>query len=245
MPAPPEGFVEGRTLVTNETAEVFEVGRAGHTFVCKRLGRRMRSEPAMWDVLRREAEILRVLDGRGAPRLEASGDDGHGPFVVMERIEGAPKLEEAIDGATLDAADERRVWAALAEVHAAGVVHGDVSPPNVLFTASKAVLVDFGFARFVQDARIYEGGTALYFAPEVARGELRDMRSDVFSLAAVILHGRTHVPPRRQTSLPPLLIEAGSEAISAPPDLSACLAFDPAARPADARAVLAALRTTD
>lgn len=255
MPAAPEGFEIGKILVTNEAAEVFEVRRSSSSaktapenpWVCKRLGRRMRSEPTMWDVLRREAEILRALDGRGAPRLEISGDDGHGPFLIMEKIDGRPLLEEAIEGAALDEISERRAWAALAEVHAAGVVHGDMSPANILFTSERAVLVDFGFARFMQDARIFEGGTALYFAPEVARGELRDARSDVFSLAAVILHAISMIRPRSQTSLPPLLIDAGTKplGVHVPVRLKACLEFEPSARPTDARAVLAALGTTD
>lgn len=247
MPAPPDGFELGKVLVTNEAAEVFEVQKGGATCVCKRLGRRMRSEEAMWDVLRREAEILRALDGRGAPRLDTSGEDGHGPFIVMERIEGKTLFEEAIEGGALEESSERQAWAALSLVHAQGVVHGDLSPANILFTSHNAVLVDFGFARFMKDARIFEGGTALYFAPEVARGELRDTRSDVFSLAAVILHAISMVKPRSHSSLPPLLLEAGTKPLGVPiPErLAACLAFDPAARPADARAVLAAFPATD
>jgi serine/threonine protein kinase len=120
-----------------------------------------------------------------------------------------------------------------------------VSPPNVLFTSARAVLVDYGFGRFVHDTRIFEGGTALYMAPEVARGERRDARSDVFSLALVLMHATTKTRPRSETSLAPLLIEAGTKPVASPPPrLSTCLAFDPSGRPADARAVLAALGTS-
>jgi serine/threonine protein kinase len=216
MPAAPDGFSAGKVLVTNDAAEVFEIERDGIVMVCKRLAPRLRTETEMWDAMTRESEILRAV---GLPRLVANGDDGFGPYLVMERIESTPEKF-----------DERCAWGALARVHAANVVHGDVSPDNLLFRENDAVLVDFGFARFVQDARIYEGGTALYMAPEVARGELRDFRSDVFSMALVLQHRVTNERPRKERQLAPLLIEAGTTPVEAIPQFAKWLAFDPADR---------------
>lgn len=228
MRAAPDGFSAGKTLVTNETAEVFEVLRDKTVFVCKRLAPRLRTETRLWDAMTREGEILRAV---GLPRLVATGDDGFGPFLVMEKIDGAPSMD-------LDDAKERFAWEALARVHRAGVVHGDPSPDNLLFRASDAVLVDFGFARFVQDTRVYDGGTALYMSPEVARGELRDFRSDVFSMALVLLHAATKKRPRRGTELAPLLLEAGTKPVETIPRFARMLAFDPEKRPESALAVL-------
>jgi serine/threonine-protein kinase len=87
---------------------------------------------------------------------------------------------------------------ALAYVHArrnrggGALIHGDVTPRNVLLSADGHVLLsDFGLARFASRGR---GGTVRYLAPEVGRGEAHDARADLYALAVVLSEAATGRP---------------------------------------------------
>ena len=231
--AAPAGFELGRVLGPSQTSNVFEVARDGVVFVCKRPSARTITEGRV----EREGRALAALAGRGAPKLVLAGSDESGPFLVMEAI-----------GAS--ACTPERAFAALAAVHEAGddaspleMVHGDVSPSNVL---GNATLIDFGLASW-RDARRPPGtfaGTLRYAAPEVARGESLGQPADVFAMAATLLHLATGLPPREAASPAAMLALAGEATMDdylercaplvAPQLLEAlarCLAFDPRARP--------------
>lgn len=87
------------------------------------------------------------------------------------------------------------VAAALAHAHEHGVVHGDLSPGNIVFTAEgRPVLTDLGMARVLGEAA--SGGvTPAYVDPTVARGGAPGPASDVFGVAAAAFHALTGVPP--------------------------------------------------
>ena len=88
------------------------------------------------------------------------------------------------------------VAAALAHAHDAGVLHGDVSPANILFTAAgRPKLTDLGLARMLALAADQPLGTPAYLDPTIAAGGPAGMASDVFSLAAVALHALTGAGP--------------------------------------------------
>lgn len=81
------------------------------------------------------------------------------------------------------------VASAVAYAHGAGVVHGDVSPANIVFTErGDAVLTDLGLARLLGAAAPSGGGTPGYVAPELTDGLLPSPATDVFSLGAVAFH---------------------------------------------------------
>ncbi|NEK84572.1 serine/threonine protein kinase [Blastococcus saxobsidens] len=87
------------------------------------------------------------------------------------------------------------VASALAHAHAHGVVHGDLSPGNVLFTAEgRPVLTDLGVARVLGDAAPAEV-TPAYVDPVVARGAAPGPAADVFGVAAAAFHALTGVAP--------------------------------------------------
>jgi serine/threonine protein kinase len=233
----------------------------------KRLLARFRADDEARARFFREGEILRRLDGRGAPRLLETGEDALGPYLVMESLAlpslSAQRFATRSDRANWVTRASRAAMRALAAVHDAdddagplGVVHADLSPDNVLVAddAGSAAMVDFGLARWRDDAGPPPGafrGTLAFVAPEVARGELADARSDLFALAASLLAAASGEPPRHGSDFAPLLAAAAEVAIDdyaarASRDLSpavarvlvACVRFDPADRPASAREAL-------
>jgi serine/threonine protein kinase len=144
------------------------------------------------------------------------------------------------------------------------VVHGDVTPANAFLApdASRALLADLGLASWRDGSPPHDGafrGSLLHCAPEVARGERPTARADLFALAASLLHVVTGVAPRGHApdgnagaaallaaaaerpveaydALPPARrAQLGAHVLDA---LRACLAFDPAARPARAADLL-------
>jgi hypothetical protein len=133
------------------------------------------------------------------------------------------------------------VAAALAHAHAAGVVHGDLSPGNVVFTAEgRPVLTDLGVARVLGSEAAAEV-TPAYVDPTVARGGAPGPASDVFGVAAAAFHALTGVAPwNAATPADTLAVAAAGElpdldllAPEAPADLRRVIARGLAADPAD------------
>jgi hypothetical protein len=87
------------------------------------------------------------------------------------------------------------VAAALAHAHGQGVVHGDLSPGNIVFTAEgRPVLTDLGVARVLGETSAGEV-TPAYVDPTVARGSAPGPASDVFGVAAAAFHALTGIAP--------------------------------------------------
>src|SRR5256885_9466853 len=140
--------------------------------------------------------------------LHDSGEAGDLPFYTMPYVEGEETLRRrlnrerqlSIDDAAAVTCD---VAEALAYAHSRGVVHGDIRPENILFSAGRAVVADFGIARALTVARIepLTGigamiGTPAYMSPEQVAGDAAlDGRSDQYSLACVLYEMLAGRPP--------------------------------------------------
>jgi len=130
--------------------------------------------------------------------------EGDTQWLVMEYIEGST-LAEVVkrDGAlTPDQAASviGQAADALAAAHAAGIVHRDVKPSNMLVAPDGQVkLSDFGIARAEADASLTQTGlvtgSPAYLSPEVASGQQATDASDVWSLGATLYHALTGHPP--------------------------------------------------
>ncbi|MBS2539923.1 protein kinase, partial [Catenulispora sp. NF23] len=131
---------------------------------------------------------------------------------------------------------------ALAEVHAAGVVHRDVKPSNVLVAPDGPRLIDFGVARAVDDVPLTRAGALIgspgFLSPEQAVGEPTSFASDVFAMATVVAYAARGQSPFGAGDGPALLYRVVHEPpkLDGLPDdlveiLTACLAKDPAERP--------------
>ena len=211
----------------------------------------------------REAYVANRVEHPGVVRVIDDGTTEQGlPFLVMDRLEGET-LRERIDRAgTMEAREvievARAVLDVLAHTHARGIVHRDLKPENVFLERTGAVRVlDFGIARArerVNDGLTETGfgiGTTAYMPPEQARGDWKDVdaRSDLWALAATMVYAlakrHVHVADTPQRMLILAATTAAPSAASLAPRLAPslaraldrALAFDPAKRPRDARAM--------
>ncbi|HTF09982.1 MAG TPA: serine/threonine-protein kinase, partial [Asanoa sp.] len=176
---------------------------------------------------------------------------GLAPYLVMELVEGADLAERLTAGPLPwpDAASiAAQVAAGLAAAHAAGVVHCDIKPGNVMLTATGVKILDFGIAGLAGAASSADDGvrygTVGYLAPERLAGADPTPAGDVYSvgvlLAEALVGGRPD-SSRGVASFPVLPgVPAALTRVGA-----ACLAADPALRPsaAELAAALADLAT--
>jgi len=146
----------------------------------------------------REAAALADIDHPAVVRYIAHGVTASAePFLVMDWVEGHD-LADKLASSGLDVTETlelaERVLAALAVLHARGVVHRDLKPANVMLEGGRArhaVLVDFGIARgsqpLVVTHRGAQLGTPCYMSPEQIRDPRAvDGRADVFALGCIV-----------------------------------------------------------
>ena len=185
------------------------------------------------------------------------------PWIVMELIQGR-SLEQVVagDGPLLPyqaASLGARLLSALGSAHAAGILHRDVKPSNVLLGANgRAVLTDFGIATLEGDIGLTQAGMVMgtpgFTAPERVRGEPASPASDLWSLGATLFAAvEGHGPfDDRQTPLAILAAIANEDApqpqLAGPlrPAIEALLGRDPRVRPdaAAAARLLASARNS-
>jgi len=160
-----------------------------------------RVSPAAVFRLRDEARAMAAASHPGLAIIFAVESWGGRPMLVVEHLEGGTLAERLARGRcdSREAVDVVLALApALARLHAAGILHGDIKPSNIGFAEDGAPrLLDFGLARLLEDARGEDGGaetvsaagwgTPLYLSPEVARGETPpDAAADLWALALVL-----------------------------------------------------------
>ena len=145
----------------------------------------------------REAALLAQLEHPAIVRYVAHGRCEGQHYLVMEWLEGE-SLSARLWRGPLDHAESvllgQRVAAALAALHARGIVHRDVKPSNLILCdgeVERVKLVDFGVARSRRARALTTVGAMVgtpgYMAPEQARGERRiDARADIFALGCVL-----------------------------------------------------------
>ena len=203
----------------------------------------------------REARLAARLSHPNVVSVYDAGEAEDGrPFIVMEHVPGTTLAE--LGQIAPEQAVELAIQAChgLAHAHAAGLVHRDVKPQNLLLREDGTVKVaDFGIARAAETTALTQVGTVLgtaaYLSPEQALGEEVTAAADVYSLGAVLYELLSGRPPYEFDSLADLAAKQSSGQIvpvgELVPDVPRgvedavlrSLARHPADRPASAAAV--------
>jgi len=194
----------------------------------------------------RESQLAARLDHPAVvPVYDSREVDGE--LIVAMRLVGGGDLRQAIDREGPLPADRAiallgQVAEALDAAHAAGIVHRDVKPHNVLVEGDRAFLSDFGLAKTVGEAGAVSGssvvGTVEYMPPEQWRGEEVGPAADVYSLGCVLFEALTGIVPyaRADSDTEPEM-PAGMDAV-----IGRAVAPDPADRYPSAGELIAAAR---
>ncbi|MFI8894697.1 serine/threonine-protein kinase [Streptomyces paradoxus] len=138
-------------------------------------------------------------------------EDGERPYIVMELIEGGSLADRLSQRGPVDAAEAARIGiallGALGAAHAAGVLHRDLKPDNVLLETGtdRVVLTDFGIAQVAGAPTLTENGAFVgspeYTAPERMSGVRTGPESDLWSLGALLCAALSGESPFHRDSL--------------------------------------------
>lgn len=199
----------------------------------------------------REAQAAARLTHPHVVQVYDVGEDDGRPWFVMELVDGPSLADVLRTHGPLEAAQVAVVAAhalrGLGKAHAAGLLHRDLKPGNLMQAPDGTVKVaDFGVAEATELPQLTRSGLVLgtlpYLAPERFSGAPASVRSDLYALGVTLLELLTGRAPEADPTGAPATVPIGD---TVPPHLArllqGCLAADPADRPVSAEAALALL----
>lgn len=221
----------------------------------------MAGDPQFLDRLGREAKAAARLSHPHVVGVLDQGEDGHLAYLVMEYIKGHTLRDVLKDKGALTPrlalALIDPVVEGLGAAHAAGLIHRDVKPENVLIADDGRIKIgDFGLARAITTTTSTGAliGTVAYLSPELVMGRQADARSDIYSLGIMLYEMITGRQPFDGEVPIQVAYQHVNSAVGAPSELVPglageldelvqwCTANDPEQRPVDGNALLAELR---
>ncbi len=207
------GFMIGELLGSGNSSEVWaaRIAATGEQVALKRVAL---TESDALRAARTEAALLTALDHPHLIRLHALIPTPDAAVLVLDLADGGSLADLLARRGRLAVGEVvtalAPIAAALAYAHQLGVLHGDVTPGNVLFTAiGLPMLADLGVGRIVGDS-VAVRCTPEYVDPAVARGCAPGPSSDVFMLGAVAMRALTGSPVWRGTTTAEILADAAA-----------------------------------
>ncbi|MGH3096006.1 MAG: serine/threonine-protein kinase [Streptosporangiales bacterium] len=199
------------------------------------------------DRFAREVRAMRRVRGPHVAEVLDADITASTPYVVTRYVDGPPLSQVVAEKGPLRPAEVVRLGRGLADalraIHAAGVVHRDLKPGNVLILGGEPVVIDFGIAQVADETRLTSTGLVVgtpgYLAPEVVEGRRATAASDVHSWGATLVYAATGRPPFGRGPMEAVMyrVVRGEADLSGVPDrlrpaLCAAMDLDPLRRPA-------------
>ncbi|MGD0700052.1 MAG: serine/threonine-protein kinase [Trebonia sp.] len=219
---------------------------ANRQVAIKVLGPAVAADPAARLRLAREVETMRRVSNAHVAAVLDADLNGPSPYVVTRYVPGQT-LEAAVrqHGPLRGAALQRLASGlaeALAAIHAAGVIHRDLKPGNVMLDDGQPVVIDFGIAHIQDSTRLTKTGLVMgtpgYLSPEIIEGKQASGASDVHSWGTTMAYAATGRQPYGTGDFQTVfyrVLAGRPELTGVPPALlplvSAALSTDPLARP--------------
>jgi serine/threonine-protein kinase len=199
----------------------------GRRVALKVLLSRFLDDPNFVERFRREAKAAAGLNHANLVSIYDWGEVDGTYFIVMEYVEGETLKDLVRRRGRLSGSEAVRIslqlLAALEFAHRTGIVHRDIKPQNVMLDRDgNAKVTDFGIARAADSGMTEAGsilGTAQYLAPEQARGQRVDERSDLYSVGIVLYEMLTGTVPFKGDSAVTVALKHVNEMAAEPAQL--------------------------
>ncbi|MEY9890505.1 serine/threonine protein kinase [Catenulispora sp. MAP5-51] len=228
--------------------------RGGRTVAVKVVKAELAQDREFRRRFRQEVAAARLVSGRFTAAVVDADPEAATPWLATAYVSGLT-LRAVVGAGSLLPETSLRVLAyglarALAEIHAAGVVHRDMKPSNVMLAVDGPHVIDFGISRVIAAADLTrtDVGTIIgspgFMSPEQTQGWELTGATDVFSLGTVLAYAATGRNPFGGGPEHALLyrIAHGEPDLSGVPDslaplIAVCLAKEPARRPSTAQII--------
>ena len=193
------------------------------------------ADPAFRERFQRESRLAALIDHPNVVPVHGAGEEDGQLYLVMRYVEGTDlhRLLKQEGPLPPERAAEyvAQVAAALDAAHAAGLVHRDVKPANVLIAGDHAYLGDFGLTRLLSsEEQLTETGqwlgTTDFSSPEQLQGLRVDARADIYSLGCVLHAALLGRPPYPRATVPATLLAHLQDPVPRPSESGAPSGFD-------------------